>query len=74
MTAKHGRDSLKGHDRIERRHLDADHIGQLENGMKRRVVVADAAGGLVQIKRYHRKLTAQTPVIADRILPLRKRE
>ena len=74
MAPHHGGDPLKGHHRVERRHLDADDAGKIENRVKRRVVVGHAAGGLVEIEGDRRQLAAQPRMVGDGIVALGKDE
>ncbi len=64
------RDSLEGDHRIERSHLDPNHVGQVENRVQGAVVVVHPAGSLIQIERDDRQLPAEPLVMSNGIIGL----
>jgi len=74
MVAHEAREPPEGSDRVERRHLDPDHVRQCEQRMQRRGVVRHAPRRLVQVEHDHRQLAAECLVVAHRIVGARERE
>ncbi len=74
MRAGCRRDALKRDDRVERRHLDADHLRQREQRVEGGVIVGDPTRGIIQIEGDHRQLGAERGVVAHRILAPRECE